>query len=122
MARLDNLEFLSDIVPRTTTWREYQLKKARETGEVVSRRERGLPVGQTTLDGTRPHPTSITDQVNPQDTAVDDDETVAEEEQTNGSATANPTNGTNGNATLRFMPYPPNGRAVQDETEDSDVA
>ena len=122
MARLDNLEFLSDIVPRTTTWREYQLKKARETGEVVSRRERGLTVGQTTLDGTRPHPTSITDQVNPQDTAVDDEETVAEEEQTNGLATANPTNGTNGNATLRFMPYAPNGRAVQDETEDSDVA
>lgn len=56
---------------------------------------------------------------------VDDDETVAEEEHTNGPATAQPTNGgvqTNGNATLRFVPYAPNGRGVQDETEDFDMA
>lgn len=125
MARLDNLEFLSDIVPRTTTWREYQLKKARETGEVVSKRERGLLAGQTTLDGTRPHLTSIPDHVNSQDTMVDDDETVVDEEHNDGHVMTQPPNGgvqTNGNGPLRFVPYAPNGRSARNATEDSDMA
>ena len=125
MARLDNLEFLSDIVPRTTTWREYQLKKARETGEVVTRRERGLLAGQTILDGSRPHLTSTQDQVNSQDTLVDDDQTVADEELTSGPVMLQYPNGgvqTNGNGTLRFVPYAPNGRNARNATEDSDVA
>ncbi|MCJ1250882.1 hypothetical protein MMC30_008110 [Trapelia coarctata] len=125
VARLDNLEFLSDLVPRTTTWREYQLKKARETGEVVSRRERGLLAGQTTLDGTRPHPASMSDQVHSQDVMLDDDDTVADEEHTNGPVMTQPPNNgvqTNGNGTLRFVPYAPNGRSARDATEDSDMA
>lgn len=92
---------------------------------MVSRRERGLLAGQITLEGTQPYPTSMLDPVNSQDTTVDDDETVAEEEHTNGTAIAQPITGgvqTNGSAALRFVPYAPNGRVVRDETEDSDMA
>ncbi|ELR09593.1 hypothetical protein VC83_05508 [Pseudogymnoascus destructans] len=46
VARMDTLEFLSDVVPRTVTFKEVKAKKAREgkeNGEV------GLDAGQTTL-------------------------------------------------------------------------
>ena len=31
MARIDNLEFLTDVVPRTTSYKKYKEKKLRET-------------------------------------------------------------------------------------------
>lgn len=56
---------------------------------------------------------------------LDDDETVAEDEQTNGPVIAQAVNGgvqLNGNIPLRFVPYAPNGRGVLDETEDFEMA
>lgn len=48
VARIDNLEFLSDVIPRTTTFKEYKEKKARLVGP--------LPNGQTTLGKPRSLP------------------------------------------------------------------
>lgn len=48
MARIDNLEFLSDVVPRTTTFKAYKAKKARRA--LQARVSEQAP-GQTTLDG-----------------------------------------------------------------------
>ena len=45
VARIDNLEFLSDVIPRTTTFREYKERKARLVEP--------LPNGQTTLGQPR---------------------------------------------------------------------
>jgi len=49
VARLDNLEFLSDIVPRTVTYKQVKERKAR--GEVSANGE--VEAGQTTLDGRK---------------------------------------------------------------------
>ncbi|KAL1977371.1 hypothetical protein VTN31DRAFT_230 [Thermomyces dupontii] len=47
VSRIDNLEFLADVIPKTTTYRQFKEKRARE-----SAREAGLEKGQTTLNGT----------------------------------------------------------------------
>ncbi|GAB7346790.1 hypothetical protein MBLNU459_g1890t1 [Dothideomycetes sp. NU459] len=41
VARIDNLEFLTDVVPKTTTYKEHKAKKAKEDAARVN--------GQTTL-------------------------------------------------------------------------
>jgi hypothetical protein len=48
VARFDNLEFLSDVVPRTTTYKDFKQKQAKQAN--------GQPLanGQTTLDGKKP--------------------------------------------------------------------
>ncbi len=46
MARIDNLEFLSDVVPMTMPYKLFKEKKAKETAAGV---ETGLPNGQRTL-------------------------------------------------------------------------
>lgn len=49
MARVDNLEFLSDIVPRTITYKQVKEKKA-PNAPGVSNGEGSVETGQTTLD------------------------------------------------------------------------
>ena len=47
VARFDNLEFLSDVVPRTVTYKEYKQKQSKQaSGSSVAN-------GQTTLDGKK---------------------------------------------------------------------
>lgn len=48
MARIDNLEFLSDVIPRTQTYKLYKEKKAKEAANGAS-----IEPGQTTLDSRR---------------------------------------------------------------------
>lgn len=50
VARVDNLEFLSDVVPRTMTYREYKEKKSRTA---KAEECQPLPNGQRTLDNLR---------------------------------------------------------------------
>lgn len=52
MARIDNLEFLQDLIPKTTSYGEFKAKKAAKTRMPSS----VLQTGQTTLDGKRPQP------------------------------------------------------------------
>lgn len=46
VARVDNLEFLTDVVPRTTTFKAYLAKHTKETREAaaLSNGQRTLPV------------------------------------------------------------------------------
>ncbi|KAL9113080.1 MAG: hypothetical protein Q9227_002692 [Pyrenula ochraceoflavens] len=48
VSRIDNLEFLSDTIPQTTTYRKFKEKKARDAAN-------GVPTapGQRTIDGSR---------------------------------------------------------------------
>lgn len=47
MARIDNLEFLSDVIPKTTTYKQFKAKKARE--EAAAAAAGPAAPGQTTL-------------------------------------------------------------------------
>ncbi|KAL8731637.1 MAG: hypothetical protein Q9166_003325 [cf. Caloplaca sp. 2 TL-2023] len=78
VARIDNLEFLADVIPKTTTFREYKEKKSK-----AIRPNASLSTGQTTLDGSRSLPTRPADvvKVGEDQAEVDDlsaDETVDE--------------------------------------------
>ncbi|KAL8855292.1 MAG: hypothetical protein Q9198_010862 [Flavoplaca austrocitrina] len=59
VARIDNLEFLTDVIPKTTTFREYKEKKSKSTKVNAS-----LSTGQTTLDSSRPLPSRPADVAN----------------------------------------------------------
>ncbi|KAL8680785.1 MAG: hypothetical protein Q9186_003073 [Xanthomendoza sp. 1 TL-2023] len=56
VSRLDNLEFLSDVIPKTTTFREYKEKKSKGV-----KANKSLSTGQTTLDGARSLPSRPAD-------------------------------------------------------------
>lgn len=65
VSRIDNLEFLADVIPKTTTYRQFKEKRAREVAQDAPEIEKGqsgtpdaavgqngvarLPRGQTTL-------------------------------------------------------------------------
>ena len=51
VSRIDNLEFLCDVVPKTVTYREYKQNKAARAA-----RKKELQNGQTTLDNSRSLP------------------------------------------------------------------
>lgn len=51
VARFDNLEFLSDVVPKTITYGEHKRRKAEK-----EKRKRELQSGQTTLNASRALP------------------------------------------------------------------
>ncbi|KAF7595657.1 hypothetical protein BBP40_005101 [Aspergillus hancockii] len=50
VSRIDNLEFLSDVIPKTTTYKQFKEKRAKETKAEVE-----VEKGQRTLNGTAPH-------------------------------------------------------------------
>ncbi|MCJ1283318.1 hypothetical protein MMC26_002646 [Xylographa opegraphella] len=123
VARLDNLEFLSDIIPRTTTWREHKAKKARESGEPSTRRSRPLAPGQTTLDGTDPlpgddHPMG---EVVPE---VDEDGILSSEEHPSRpviAQSASESEATNGTSGLVSEHHAPNGDGRPEESDDIEM-
>ncbi|KAB8078824.1 histone-fold-containing protein [Aspergillus leporis] len=50
VSRIDNLEFLSDVIPKTTTYKQFKEKRAKEAS-----REIEVEKGQRTLNGAIPH-------------------------------------------------------------------
>jgi hypothetical protein len=54
VSRLDNLEFLTDIVPKTVPYKEVKEKKAPSGPAKATNGESSMEHGQTTLDGSRP--------------------------------------------------------------------
>lgn len=78
VSRIDNLEFLADVIPRTTTYKQFKEKKAKE-GPVQSG---GVEKGQRTLNGTKPSKAKINGKT------PDKDHPAAEEEKPVRSAGA----------------------------------
>ena len=110
VARTDNLEFLSDLVPQTTTWKAHKAKKQREattTGQVSI--TESLPAGQMTLDGRRPPS-------NPAEISILSNASGPAAPTTNGSTYKG------GDPSLEFRHYDPvtNGNG-QSQFDDSDV-
>ncbi|KAL4883255.1 histone-like transcription factor [Aspergillus karnatakaensis] len=49
VSRIDNLEFLTDVIPKTTTYKQFKEKRAKETAK-----DPGVEKGQRTLNGALP--------------------------------------------------------------------
>ncbi|KAJ5689978.1 DNA polymerase epsilon subunit C [Penicillium macrosclerotiorum] len=47
VSHIDNLEFLSDVIPKTTTYKQFKEKKAKEAAKQIE-----MEKGQRTLNGT----------------------------------------------------------------------
>lgn len=112
VSRIDNLEFLQDVIPRTVTYKQYKEKKAK-----TARVTESLPNGQTTIDSTRSLPTRPADTLDGHEGAADNrsvspDETIAEEQHDESRNT---------NGTLIFEHYEPNGTSRRDEGGDVEM-
>ena len=119
MARIDNLQFLEDVIPRTTTYREYKAKKA---SKAATQGPQPLQNGQTTIDGSRPLPQRPIQIPNAHRNAAED------ANMSDGTIDENPTTQTrqesvrvNGNAGLVFEHYEPNGTSRRDESGDVEM-
>ena len=75
VARVDNLEFLSDIIPKTVQYKEIKEKKSRAPTTIK------LTTGQTTLDRKKPD-------TDPDEMEVDESEIVDHPERTEHPARA----------------------------------
>lgn len=114
MARIDNLEFLSDVIPRTQTYRQYKEKKAREAAIEAS-----VEPGQTTLDGRRPTavPNGRTDGSSEiEANGAEHDLDVAEVQAPRRGTKKSQTNGQ-----LIFKHYHANGTGARNDNEDVDM-
>ena len=124
MARIDNLEFLSDVIPRTTTYREFKEKRIRAAKPKVP-----LQTGQTTLDSIHPRANlpiqsiegpngSLGERTVSPDGTVDDQEVMGDQ---GDQSEPPPPDG------LRFEHYQPNGNLTngnhqRDESGDVEMA
>ncbi|CBF86575.1 hypothetical protein AN2307.2 [Aspergillus nidulans FGSC A4] len=59
---LDNLEFLADVIPKTTTYKQFKEKRAKESGKDLE-----IEKGQRTLNGSLP-PVAETEKDSPSET------------------------------------------------------
>lgn len=119
VARIDNLEFLSDVVPKTTTYREFKKQKAAR----AARKQEMLQDGQTTLDGAKPAPQSNVDMVDPED--GDPEQQLEQTEgQVNGhesSASHSTSPQTNGSGRTELQHFQTNGESHVDEPKDVEM-
>ncbi|KAI4114757.1 MAG: hypothetical protein LQ345_004516 [Seirophora villosa] len=116
VSRIDNLEFLADVIPKTTTYREYKEKKAR-----TARPHARLSSGQLTLDNSRPLPSRPADVLNSAETQasrshVSPGESVHEEthDKTRIQTYAK-------DREVVFEHYEPNGISGREESEDVEM-
>ena len=116
VSRIDNLSFLEDIVPKTTTYKEYKSRKAR-----MNQDNGPLQNGQTTLDVPRPNPRHLVS-IGGSAAATNDDNLerpMTAEEQTVQQSPTQP-HMSNGRQ-LIFEHYEPNGNGRRDELGDIDM-
>ena len=116
VSRIDNLSFLEDIVPRTTTYREFKSRKARANQESAP-----LQNGQTTLDSSsnRTPAQRPAIQSSPIDVVPAASRPGTEEDRA-VHASPNQPHMPNGQQ-LIFEHYEPNGNARRDESGDVEM-
>lgn len=119
VSRIDNLSFLEDVVPKTTTYKEFKTRKARAAQETAP-----LQNGQTTLDSSRPLAQRPADQEMPSPQPVEDDSVTAgppgEHDAVGSGSPGQPRIMPNGQQ-LVFEHYEPNGNVRRDESGDVDM-
>jgi len=118
VARIDNLQFLEDVIPQTTTYREYKARRANKATKVPQ----PLQNGQTTLDASRSLPQRSLETNDPLTGAPEGahisegtvDDQVAEAQRPESSKA-------NGSK-LVFEHYEPNGTSKRDESGDVEMS
>lgn len=126
VARVDNLEFLSDVVPRTMTYREYKEKKVRRAKAEESQ---PLPNGQRTLDNHRVlprRPAEVADSVKGDDGSLtpeeDSQETIDDLPQDAHARSGRTTNGSSHHEESNASAQQNDSSAQQDDSgEDVDM-
>ena len=92
VARTDYLEFLSDIIPQTTTYRAFKEKRTREQAQGFRETKHGkLPVGQTTLDDVSKAPApdpELESATDPHESQFTKDNHVTQHHEANGACRA----------------------------------
>ncbi|PGH05583.1 hypothetical protein AJ79_06750 [Helicocarpus griseus UAMH5409] len=66
VSRIDNLEFLSDVIPKTTTYKQFKEKRAKETANGA-----GVSKSQRTLNGARARENGMTSRERREDSMLD---------------------------------------------------
>ena len=120
MARIDNLEFLSDVVPKTMTYREFKQQKAAR----AARKQEMLQAGQTTIDGSLPAPEAAANTMDADDRNPDEQLEAAEakangHEPQGSQSTTSPRS--NGHGNIASQHYQPNGDSHADEPKDVEM-
>lgn len=114
---MDSLQFLEDVIPRTSTFGEFKARKASK----ATRGIQPLPNGQTTLDAPRSLPQRPIGTNEQNGGAVDDgklsDSTISEADPEETRASAPNTNGG-----LVFEHYEPNGSRRRDDSGDVEMS
>ena len=114
VARIDNLEFLQDLIPKTTSYGEYKAKRMAK-----ARQASALLPGQTTLDGKRPQPQQVLETT----TAPAEGRQQDDSNQAGPSNSANPAESAQNGQQFVFEHYQgPNGAVHRDESGDVEMA
>lgn len=120
MARIDNLQFLEDVIPKTTTYKQYRIHKAKKATKANHGAE-SLQNGQTTLDGSRSLPQRPAGTIETPGDDMDDgnisDGTIDEPSAADVHAGPSRRNG----GSLVFEHYEPNGTSKRDESGDVEM-
>ncbi|KAL9102973.1 MAG: hypothetical protein Q9163_001926 [Psora crenata] len=118
VSRIDNLSFLEDIVPKTTTYREYKSRKARANEESAP-----LQNGQTTLDASGPiHQRSASMEESIPNATDDSPRPPRTDEEKERPSQRNSTQPRTSNGTeLIFEHYEPNRSVRRDESGDVEM-
>ena len=115
VARIDNLQFLDDVIPQTTTYRQFKAKKAK-----AAQNTQPLQNGQTTLDAAR----SLLQRLIPPSAAQGepiDDGNMSDGTIDAQTAEENPPGNSNTKGGLVFEHYEPNGTSRRDESGDVEM-
>ncbi len=115
VARIDNLEFLSDVIPRTVTYKQYKEKKAKEAANGLS-----IELGQTTLDSRRAAANGAGETVGLVD-EKEADGAMPDVDFTQAPELPKDTGPAQTNGKLIFKHYHANGAGNHQETEDIEM-
>ncbi|KAI4205765.1 MAG: hypothetical protein LQ350_000262 [Teloschistes chrysophthalmus] len=115
VTRIDNLEFLSDVIPKTTTFREFKEKKSRTVKPNAP-----LLSGQTTLDQSRSLPTRPADVINPTEAQATEESFQAEASGDGYGREATLAKASRSNGEVVFEHYEPEGNP-QNHYDSDDV-
>jgi len=121
VARVDNLQFLEDVIPRTTTYKQYRANRAKKAPKAAQGAE-SLQNGQTTLDGSRSLPQRPVGTAEALEDAMDNgnisDGTIDEPSAADTRLGPSRSNGT---GALLFEHYEPNGISKRDGSGDVEM-
>lgn len=116
VSRIDNLEFLADVIPKTTTFREYKEKKAK-----IVRPNVRLSSGQTTLDNSRRLPSRPADVMTSAQVRIPQNSETSDERASEFAFQDTPILAPQTNGEPVFERYEANGNPSRDGSEDVEM-